>query len=180
MKVSVLGAGERSKILKYADLSEPELDSLIEETGRLLARMGAELVILPARGVPYEVAKAYKKAGGEKVTGLVPRSDKKYGMEHIKGYLSIADEEVNVGSWYDLNGEIASYGDAAVCIGLSPGALLDICFMKYHKKYLGSKTLLVVFRNTVSQRLPMEVGEDLGRVVYVSSVEGLGKVLRSL
>lgn len=178
MRVSILGAGERSRVPRYASISEPELDSLIEGTGRLLARIGAEIVIVPARGIPYDVARAYRKAGGKKVIGLVPRDDKKYGIEHIKGYLHISDEEVNTGNWYTLNGEIASYGDAAVCIGLSPGAMLDICFMKYHRKYLGSKTVLIVFRNTVSQGLPLEVGEDLGKVVYVNSIEKLAKALR--
>lgn len=178
MKISILGAGDRDKILRHAGLSEPELDSIIREVGALLAKLGAEIVIVPARGIPYEVAKAYKEAGGKKVIGLVPRDDKRYGIKHIEEYLQIADEEVNIGSWYDLNGEIASYGDAAICIGLSPGAMLDICFMKYHQKYLGSKTRLIIFKNTVSEKLPPELEEDLKGMVYIASVQELEKALK--
>lgn len=177
MRVSILGAGEKSKIIKYARIGEPELNRLIRDIGEFLAKLKAEIVIVPARGIAYEVAKAYKKAGGKKVIGLVPRDDKRYGISHIKGYLKITDEEVNIGNWYDLNGEIASYGDAAICIGLSPGAMVDICFMKYHRKYLNSRTTLIIFEDTVSQMLPRELEEDLGRIFYINSVRELGKAL---
>ncbi len=179
MRVSILGAGDRNNIIRYTKMEEPELDRLIRDVGKLLAKLGAEIVIVPAMGTPYEVAGAYRKAGGKRVIGFVPGRDTKYGTGHIKGFLGIADEKVNIGSWYDLNGEIASYGDFAVCIGLSPGAMLDICFMKYHRKFLNSRTRLIIFENTISQLLPPELEEDLGKITYVSSAKELERALKS-
>jgi hypothetical protein len=178
MKVSILGAGDREKVLKHAGLKAEELDSLIKATGETLARLGAEIIIVPARGIPLEVARAYKKAGGKSVTGLVPRDDKRYGLGHIEEYLGEADQEVNIGTWYDLNGEIASQGQASICIGLSPGAMLDMCFMKYHRKYLGSKTRLIIFENTISRRLQPELEQDLGQITYIKSAQELEKALK--
>ncbi|MEM2974143.1 MAG: hypothetical protein QW112_00740 [Candidatus Micrarchaeia archaeon] len=157
MKVSILGAGDVTKIHRFGKVSEEEARQLLDEVGMIIARKGMDLVCVPARGIPYEVAKAYRAAGGRKVIGVVPRDDKRYGIKHIQDYMDIMDEEINIGNWYDLNGEIAAQGDFAVCIGMSSGAMIDIAMMKYHYKYLGSKTRIIIFENTISQRLPKEI-----------------------
>lgn len=176
MKVSILGCGEVSNIWKHGKLTEKSAKKLISDVGALLAGMKAELVVVPARGVPYEVAKAYRAAGGKKVTGIVPRDDTRYGIMHMEHFMDAHTKEENAGTWYDLNGEIAAKGDAAVCIGFSSGALLDMLFLKYHYKYLGSKTKLIVFSNTTSACLPAEVEKEI-KPVYVTSVEELRKEL---
>jgi hypothetical protein len=179
MKVTILGAGDITKIHRYSGTSEKNLEKLIQDLGKLLAERGDEIIIVPARGIPYEVAKAYKKYKGKQVIGAIPKDDKDFGIMHIQEYLGIADTDINIGDWYDLNGRIASLGDYAICIGLSGGAICDIAMLKYHYKYLGSKTKLIVFRNTISCDLPKELEEDLkGNLTYVNSINELKKVLK--
>ena len=174
MKVSILGCGETSNIWNHGRISEKQARKLIADLGTFLAATGAEIIIVPARGVPYEVALAYRKAGGKKIIGLVPANDKVYGTGHIREFMHIIEEKINVGTWHDLNGVIASKGDFAVCLGLSCGAMLDMSFLKYRRKYLGNTTKLIIFINTISARLHPEIEKEI-KPVYVSSLEELSK-----
>ncbi len=179
MKVSILGAGDISKIHRYSKLSEAQVKKLIQDLGIFLAKKKVEIVIVPARGIPYEIAKIYKAHGGPKVIGAIPKDDKEYGIMHIKEYLHISDEDFNIGDWYDLNGRIAAQGDISICLGLSGGALCDIAMLKYHYKYLNKKTQLYMFKNTISQRLPKELEEDLKENLhYINSVKELEKIIK--
>ena len=179
MKVSILGAGDISNVHRYSGTSKDELKKLVEDLGKFLARKNVEIVIVPAKGIPYEVAKIYKENKGKKVIGLFPKEDKRYGIMHIKDYLHIMDEGINIGNWYDLNGEIAGYGDVAICIGMSGGAMCDICMLKYHHKYLKNKTKLIIFKNTISDgKLPKEIEEDIKYLDYVKKVEELDNFIK--
>ncbi len=178
MKVSILGAGDVTKIHRFSGMSENDVKTLIEEVGKPLARKKVELVIVPARGIPYKVAKVYKENNGPKVIGAIPEDDKDYGIMHIEEYRHISDEEFNIGDWYDLNGRIAAQGDISICIGMSGGAICDVATLKYHYKYLGKKTKLLVFENTLSSKLPPELEEDLkGNLIYINSVKELENYL---
>ncbi len=178
MRVSILGAGDTTKIHRFSGMSENDVKILIEDVGKLLARKKVELVIVPARGIPYEIAKVYKENNGPKIIGAIPEDDKEYGIMHIEEYRHISDEEFNIGDWYGLNGRIASQGEIAICIGLSGGAICDVAMLKYHYKYLGKKTKLLVFENTLSSRFPPELEEDLkGNLIYINSVKELEKYL---
>jgi hypothetical protein len=179
MRISIIGAGDISKISRHSSLSEVQVKKLIKDIGIFLAKKQVELVILPSRGIPYEVAKIYKQHNGKKVIGLIPRSDTRYGIGHIKEYLSIADEQIDIGNWYTLNGEIVAYGDVCICVGYSPGVATEIGMLKYHYKYLKSKTKLVIFKNTISQKLPKEVEEDLPKIYYISTIKELQEIFDS-
>jgi hypothetical protein len=178
MKISLIGPGDIDKIIKFAKISKRELDELILNLGKYLAEINAEIVLLPSKGITYEIAEAYKKNNGKKVIGLVPESDKKYGIKHIKDYFSIADELVNIGNWYDLNGEIAGYSDYAIVIGYSCGVATEIGMLKYHFKYLNSDTKLIIFENTISQKLHKEMEADLKNLYYVKSIKELKEIIK--
>lgn len=172
MKVSILGAHDISKIIRNSKISEKELEELLENLGKFFAENGDELIIIPVPGVIYKIAKAYKKYKGKKIIGLVPSKDKRYGIEHIKETIPVADEIKEIDSWYDANGEIVALGDICVCVGFSGGVMTEISFLKYHKKYFNNKTKLIIFENTVSKRLHKEIEEDLKKdLYYVNSFE---------
>ena len=176
MKVSVLGTGDITKIPRHTKITESELNKLIEGVAKLIARRGYELVIVPDRGVPTEVAKIYKQNGGKKVYGIVPTRDEKFGVNHIQPYLPLVDERIEVDHWYDADGEIAATGDVCIVIGMSPGIMREVSVLKYHYRYLKSKTKVVWFENTISQPLAKEIEEEIP-VTYVSSVEDLEQIL---
>ncbi len=171
MKVSFIGTSE-DKIIKNSNISEKELNELLENLGEFFAENGDELIVIPVHGIIQKIAKIYKKYDGKKVIGLVPLKDKRYGVEHEKENFSVADEIKEMNSWYDANGEIVTMGDICVCIGLSGGVLTEIGFLKYHKKFFNNKTKLIIFENTVSKRLHKEIEEELKKdLYYVKSFE---------
>ncbi len=176
MKISILGTGDLTKIPRFTKISEKELKKFITDLGKLIAQKGHELVIIPDRGIPIEVAKAYKQNKGKKLYGIVPRKDKKFGTKHIRPYLNLIDESIEVDSWYDANGEIAASGDVCIVIGMSPGIMAEIALLKYHYRYFKSKTRLVIFRNTISSPIPKEIEEEIS-ITYINSVEELENII---
>jgi len=179
MRVSVLGSGDISKITKYTSLKEKDIRQAINDIAKILVEKDAEIVIIPDRGIPVEIAKKYKELGGRKLLGMVPVNDKRYGIRHIEPNLGMLDERIEVSDWYNADGEIAASGDYAVCFGLSGGILREISVLKYHYKYLSCKTKLIMFRNAMSEKLPAELEEDLkGNLTYVNSVKELKELLK--
>ena len=160
LRVAILGPGEISLISKYTDLSKEDVEKFIHEFGKFLAQECFEIVIAVDRGLPYEIAKIYKKYEGKKVYGVNPQSHEKYQKgkeEAIKPYMEVVDEEIKVPSWYHLNGEIASFSDVAVVFGLSCGTMADIVFLYFHYKYLGSNTKLIMYLPSMSSKLHPEI-----------------------
>jgi len=180
MKVTIIGTGDIEIIHKHTKTKEKDLKKLIEDTAKLLVDIGAEIIILPARGIPYDFAKLYKKLGGKKVIGLIPAKCPFYGpytMKIIGEYLDVIDERQEFDSWYDVDGNIATLGDFTICFGLSAGVMAEISEMKYNLKYKGRSTKLVIFEQTISRKLHNEVEESV-KPVYVKSIEELKKVLK--
>jgi len=176
MKISILGTGDLTKIPRHTKIKEKELRKLIECTAELIARKGHELVIVPDKGIPAEIARIYKEKGGKKVYGLIPVKDTKYGIEHLKPFLHLVDERIELDHWYDVDGEIAAAGKVCIVFGLSPGIIREVAVLKYHFKYLKCKTKVLWFKNTLSQKIPKEIEEEIP-ITYISSVKELEKFL---
>ncbi|MEW6295295.1 MAG: hypothetical protein AB1467_03285 [Candidatus Diapherotrites archaeon] len=176
MRVSVLGTGDITKIPRHTKIKERELRELIKGTAELIARKGHELVIVPDKGIPSEVARIYKEKGGRKVYGLVPVKDKKFGVKHLKPFLYLVDERIELDHWYDVDGEIAAAGKLCIVFGLSPGVIREIAVLKYHYKYLKCKTKVLWFKNTLSRKIPEEIEEEIP-ITYIPSVKELEKFL---
>ena len=177
MRISILGTGDLTKIPRSIGMQEKELRKLIEDTAKLIAKKGHEIVIIPDRGIPTEFAKIYKKYNGKKIYGLVPVKDTQYGTRHIEPYLHLIDERIEKNSWYDVDGEIAAAGDLCIVFGLSPGIMREITVLKYHYKYLGKKTKVIWFRNTLREEIPKEISEEIP-IIYINSVEELSNLLK--
>jgi len=176
MKIVVLGTGDMTKIPRFTDVSAEDLNNIISELGEVIAKKGHELIIIPDEGVPIEVAKAYKENGGKKVIGFVPVNDKTFGVDYIQEFLPILDEKIEVNDWYDASGEIAASGDICIVLGVSPGIMAEIGYLKYHYKKLGCKTKLYWLKKTLSAPIHKELDEELN-INYVDSVRDLEKVL---
>ena len=176
MKISVLGTGDLTKIPRFTNITREELEKLITDLAKLIAKKGHELVIILDRGIPTEIAKLYKEAHGKKVYGIVPIKDKKYGVKHIQPYLYLLDKKIEVDSWYDADGGIAASGDICIVIGMSPGIMREVTVLKYHYRYLNSKTKVFWFRNTITSPVQKEIEEEIP-INYITSIKELEKVL---
>ena len=178
MKATILGTSQMDNILQKV-LDREKLDNLLDEISQVLVENCEEVFVVPQEGVYFDVAMRYKEKGGKKVTGLVPSGDEKYRIDHIKHNLDKVDHRIDLKDWYWLNGEIASKEDVAIVLGYSGGVFSDLSFIKYHRKFLEKETKVIIFENTVSQRLPPEFEKDIGDVSYITSPEELERILKS-
>lgn len=93
LRVNLIGAGDIK--FHYFDLLEIPEDRFykqVKEIAKMLQEAEVEIVLLPDRGISFEVAKRYKEFNGKKVYGTVPLSDKDFGISHLKPYI---DAKVN-------------------------------------------------------------------------------------
>lgn len=176
MRVVVLGTGDLTKIPRFTKVSHEKLRELVDSVARLLAEKGHELVIIPDRGIPVEVARVYKQHGGRRVWGVVPTKDKIYGTKHIEPNLHLLDKRIEVASWYDADGTIAASGDVCIVFGMSPGIMREFTVLKYHYRYLKCKTKVIWFRNTISAPIAREIEEEIP-VTYITTAKQLAKLV---
>ena len=130
MRLSLIGPGDieyhYNKLLK---IDNNTLNNHLDKIAQLLVNANAELEILPDRGVSTELAKLYKKKGGKKVIGAVPKSDTTFGIEHLKPYINekvngkpLIDEIIDTGDWFKHDLIKGLLGNHLLCLGSSPGS----------------------------------------------------------
>jgi len=181
MRVTILGVGDVEDILNNTRLTREDLNKLIDELAQFLVDEKCEIIIQPARGIPYQVAVKYKEKGGKRVIGAVAPNCPYYGKFYdtiTQDYRPICDGVIEFHSWYDIDGNIGTLGEATIVLGFSTGVLTEICEMKYNKKYLGKATKLFIFKKTVSRTLK-EIEPDI-KAVYIPSIKELKKQFQFL
>jgi hypothetical protein len=174
MLVSILASSDFKKIAGFQSKKESEVRGLYSAVGKALAKKGTSLLVTPDKGV-VEVAKAYKKAGGKKVIGVVPRCDEVWGIEHLKPHLKYIDEELNPRDWFTAPYYLVQMPDYIVCLNLTTGVYGELVFVKWLHEFNKLKPKKVVS----FVRFPREVEHDIRPITkYVTSVEQLSKELR--
>lgn len=174
MRISIIGPATISKVEKYSGFKD--LDKLIDDVGKLLAEKNVEIVITPDKGIACEIARAYKKYGGKKVLGFIPDKDTRFGIAHMQN-LDLVDEKIETHDWWDVAGEIVGMGDICICIGYTSGVFAELGLFKYLIKFHDYKTKVIIFKKTVSGRLPIELEDEI-KPIYINSIKELEKFLR--
>lgn len=169
----IAGSTDKTKIFRFGNISEMDYQNFLIRRGRVLAKHISQINIIPDDGVPLDVAKAYKKAGGELVVGYVPKG----GIKALEKYFSYCDrvEEFDTG-WSGLNTCLSLRGNIITVFGFSPGTLVEVAYTKYHKKYLGRNVPVIIDRKTIDGRIPPELTDEL-KLRYFSTDEELSKLL---
>lgn len=170
MKVAVIGPSDASKLTRLIGLEESKIEKRLEEVAKIL--VPHSLLVIPDKGIPIEVAKFYKKLGGKEVIGYVPRLDKDYGIEHLKPFLHLLDKEIEVNDWHNAVPKMIHESDYVICLGLAPGVLIELGYVKYNLKWKKKKVKKVyVFKDMISAgQLPIELEEEIKSVLaYINS-----------
>lgn len=105
-----------------ASRSDPELDAVAAEVGRLLADAGAVVVCGGRDGIMSAVARAVTGSGGE-VIGVLPADDLDSGNEHLT-------HVVATGIGQARNLAVVASADAVIAIGGEWGTLSEIAFAR--------------------------------------------------
>ena len=148
MRVVLIGAGDADFHYEFLlSLTKEKISQHCDEIALALAESGAEIVLLPDRGICFDIAKKFKEFGGKKVIGVVPKSDKKFGINHLKAYIDfelkgkkLFDEIIDSGDWYSANQTHCLFGENILVIGFSLGSLGELSFGYYmYKLFSGGK-----------------------------------------
>lgn len=129
MRLILIGPGDiRFHYLKLLGFKDRGFSSELEKIAKSIAESGAEIELLPDAGISLEIAKLYKQKDGNRVIGVAPLSDKTFGVKHLEQYIKakidgkpIFDEIIDSGDWYKHDLTKALFGNACLCLGLSPG-----------------------------------------------------------
>lgn len=139
IRVAVIGPGNLEFYYqKVQKIKKKKLDSELEKIAKALVEADVEIVLVPDKGVNMEIAKRYRKQGGRKVIGTIPKSDKRYGIKHLKPYMkekingkNVFDEFINSGDWKEQNRLRGFFGDVILSLGISPGSELELNYSTY-------------------------------------------------
>lgn len=133
MIISLIGPGNiPSHYYEFLKLKEKKFNSELEKIAQSIANSGIELECLPDRGISFQIAKLYKQKGGKKVTAIIPKSDKTFGIKHLQPYIDekinnkpIFDKIIDSGDWYKHDMTKALFANAILYLGSSPGTDLE-------------------------------------------------------
>lgn len=174
LRISLIGAGDIK--FHYFDLlkiSKNIFYKQVEGIAKALRDSGSEIVLLPDRGVSFEVAKKYKELSGRKVYGTVPVSDKDFGIKHLKPYINtkingrkLFDEIIDTQNWYKQDLTQCLYGDVVLMLGNSLGALGELVYGYYlYKLFLGNKPEIKPEKKSIHSEI--RAGETVPFLVIV-------------
>ena len=139
LRISLIGAGNiQYHYFGLLKIKEEELNKELESISEVLANSGYEIVLLPDRGICFELAKRYQAKGGKKVIGTVPLSDKDFGIKHLQPYMEatingkkVFDEFIDTNNWYKQDLIHCILGDAILMLGNSLGSLGELVYGYY-------------------------------------------------
>lgn len=171
LRVSLIGPGDvefhYQQVLK---IPKKKFQLELEKIARALSESGAEIELLPDKGICFELAKLYKANNGERVVASVPKSDKGYGIKHLEPYLNkknLFDETIDTGDWKQQNRLKALLGDVVLYLGISSGTELEVNYGIYLFK------LMKGFKESIkgAQYLHPEVraGKSIPYTIFVYS-----------
>jgi hypothetical protein len=161
-RISLIGAGNiKFHYFELLKLKEEDFDKQIREIAKVLADSGNEIVLLPDKGAPFEIAKKYKEFKGKKVIGTVPCSDTDFGIKHLQQYINaemnnqkVFDEIIDTNNWYKQDLTCCIYGDVILMLGNSLGSFGELVYGYYlYKLFIGDKPEVRALREKIHKEV---------------------------
>lgn len=158
LRVNLIGAGNiKFHYFNLLEMDEQDFNAHVEAISKALVETGAEIVLLPDRGVCFEVAKKYKAKQGEKVFGTLPAGDVDFGIKHLQQYLNaeveekkVIDEIIDTNNWYKQDLTHCIFGDVVLMLGISLGSLGELAYGYYlYKLFVGEKPEVSVMKKKI-------------------------------
>lgn len=169
MKIGVIGPTRVKEFCITINAQQVDYLHFLETIGEYLASTDNELVIMPAydsaQGI---IARNYKDYKGKEVIGLIPEDDTEFGLMDLDR--TTADTNINCGTWRNQPEAFCEESDILLVVGLSPGAMIEICYSKWFKV----KDVFIM-SDFMSSKLHPEVEKDL-RVEYITMNELKDKI----
>lgn len=156
LMIGILGPNKIDEYCKLVGLEREEYIKKIKEIANsLISRY--EAVLVPDKGSVSELFASEFK--GKKI-GIIPLDDKEFGCDWLN--LDIVDEKINCGTWRNQPEKLDEECDVLLCLGFTPGSLIEICYTKWFKV-----DKILVIKDFISEELPKEINSKLN-IKYIS------------
>lgn len=180
LRVCLIGAGDVQ--YHYQDLlkiPEPKFNKHLTKIAKVLAK-NSEILLLPDRGVSFEIAKLYKENSGSRVIATYPASDSTFGTKHLEPFLNaelngkkIFDETINTDNWYKQDLTHCLFGDVILLLGNTLGALGELAYGYYlYKLIAGHKPELKMQIKNIHPEARAGINTNFSLIVYKPFVKG--------
>lgn len=180
MKLCLIGPGNTEwHFFKFLKLNKKKFLKELEKIAKILAKLDIELVLLPDKGICFEIAKLYKQYGGKKVIAVLPENDKKWGVKHLLPYLNaeielngkklkVFDEKINSGDWYKQHFMFCLFSEVIFLLGISTGSMYELCDAYYiYKLFRGFKGVKKVMQKQLHPKIVAGLNMPLYTIAYL-------------
>ena len=142
------------------------------------------VIVSPDDGVYTDIALEFGRVTNKRPIAFYPDKDTYYGIDHIKHNFPKYDLRPIDGDWYKLNADLTKQAPLTICVGVSPGVLIEVSYIKYHQKYGGYKDpslrdlRLLIDERSIERRLPSILEEQIQNLNYFRGFDELNQLLR--
>lgn len=183
MEAVIIGVSDRSCLWRHGKIKQKNYEQFVKEYAVFLAKRFSNVIVTPDDGIYTDIALEFGKVKKKKPIAYYPDKDVFYGIKHIeKNFPNYELKPIN-GDWYKLNADLTKQSLVIICLGFSPGVLIESAFIKYHQKYgcLKNPKLkhihLFIDKRCINQKLPPSFDEQIANIFYYSSLAELSRLL---
>ncbi|MCX6804318.1 MAG: hypothetical protein NTY48_07190 [Candidatus Diapherotrites archaeon] len=184
MDCVLIGVSDRSALWCFGKIKESDYNKFVSDYAKFLSKHFDNVIVTPSDGVFTDIALEFGKLKGKKPVAYYPNKDNYYGIVHIEqNFPKYALRPIN-GDWYKLSADLSKQALSVICLGFSPGSLIEISFIKYHQKYGAFKNPklknihLFIDERCIEQKLPGVFEEQINNIFYYSNLSSLGSILK--
>ena len=183
MNLTIIGYSNKAYLEKYGKIKQEEYEEFLSEYAELLAKHFDNTIVTPNEGVYADLALKISKLKGKKPFAFYPDKDTFYGFEHLKPNFEKYDIKPINGDWYKLNAEQGKKSQIILCVGISPGSMIELAYIKYHQKWGGKKDSslknihLLIDERCIDQRLPRVFHDEINNIHYFKTLKELENII---
>lgn len=154
MKIVLIGPGDID--YHFTELLEIPKDKLTKQVlniTKVLVDSESEIVLMPDKGIAFEIALKYKEMRGKKIIATVPKEDKDFGINHLQPYLDsgIFNEVIDTNNWFKQDATIGLYGNVILLLGKTLGTIKELTSAFYlYKLFKGYKPEVSVVKEKLN------------------------------
>lgn len=186
MDVVLIGVSDRAILFREGKIKEKEYEKFVTDYAEFLSKKFDNVIVNPDDGVYTDIAKAFGKITHKKPIAYYPDKDTFYGYKHLEKNFPNYELRPIDGDWYKLNADLTKQAQTIICLGFSPGSLIELSYLKYHQKYGKykdpnlEKISIFVDERCISSKLPKSFEDQIKNFHYFKSLKGLDKLLKNL
>ncbi len=183
MQCTIIGVSDSSVLWRFGKIKESDYKKFVQEYAEFLSKHFTDVIITPSDGVYSDIGVEFGKISKKKPLAYYPDKDAFYGLKYFGKNLSQFDLKPIGGDVYTLDGSFITLSNCVICLGITPGVMIEISFMKYHQKYGSLKDPklknihLFIDERCIEAKLPKIFHEQIENIYYYKSLAELEKLI---